>query len=104
MPYPRSGMAFASDGKLIYMSGGEYLNRDMVGVFRNAEAYDPARNAVVRAVADERRAPRFCRRHHQRRLLHRDRPAAERHGGGGPGGSPQVEGFIIGKPAAGGTR
>ena len=35
MPYPRSGMAFASDGKLIYMSGGEYLDRDMVGVFRN---------------------------------------------------------------------
>ena len=26
MPYPRSGMAFGNDGRLIYMAGGEYLD------------------------------------------------------------------------------
>jgi len=44
MPFPRSGMAFGSDGRLIYMTGGEYLDNAYVGVFRNLEAYDPARD------------------------------------------------------------
>jgi hypothetical protein len=44
MLYPRSGMAFGSDGRLIYALGGEYLDTEMVGVFRSLEAYDPARD------------------------------------------------------------
>ena len=79
MPYPRSGMAFASDGKLIYMAGGEFLNSDMVGVFRNLEAYDPARDLWYELPPMTVRAPRLRRRHHQWRLPHRDRPAPERH-------------------------
>jgi N-acetylneuraminic acid mutarotase len=44
MIYPRSGMAYGTDGKLIYTLGGEYLDSEMVGVFRSFEAYDPARD------------------------------------------------------------
>jgi hypothetical protein len=44
MIYPRSGMAYGTDGRLIYTLGGEYLDSEMVGVFRSFEAYDPARD------------------------------------------------------------
>jgi hypothetical protein len=44
MIYPRSGMAYGPDGRLVYTVGGEYLDTEMVGVFRNFEAYDPARD------------------------------------------------------------
>ena len=44
MIYPRSGMAYGTDGRVIYTLGGEYLDSEMVGVFRSFEAYDPARD------------------------------------------------------------
>ena len=44
MNYPRSGMAYGTDGRVIYAVGGEYLDTEMVGVFRNLDAFDPARN------------------------------------------------------------
>ena len=99
MPYPRSGMAFGNDGRLIYMAGGEYLDNAYVGVFRSFEAYDPARdqwyqlppmatprhgfaggiiNGVFYAVTGQLQSGT---------------------GGGGPGGTPAVEAFEIGKPA-----
>lgn len=44
MLFARSGMAYGTDGRLIYTVGGEYLDTEMVGVFRNFEVYDPARD------------------------------------------------------------
>ena len=44
MRFPRSGMTYGTDGRLIYTVGGEFLDTEMVGVFRNLEAYDPARD------------------------------------------------------------
>jgi len=104
MPYPRSGMAFASDGKLIYMAGGEYLNRDMVGVFRNLEAYDPARDLWYEL------PPMTVARHGFaggiiNGVFHTVTGQLQSGtGGGGPGGSPAHEGFLIGKPALAGTK
>ena len=37
-------MAYGTDGRVIYVVGGEYLDTEMVGVFRNLEAYEPARD------------------------------------------------------------
>ena len=104
MPYPRSGMAFASDGKLIYMSGGEYLNRDMVGVFRNAEAYDPARNLWYELPPMSVARHGFAGGIINGVFYTATGQLQSGTGGGGPGGSPAVEGFVIGKPAPGGTR
>ena len=44
MPTPRSGTAYGTYGGKIYVAGGEYLNSQIVGAFRDLEAYDPASN------------------------------------------------------------
>jgi N-acetylneuraminic acid mutarotase len=44
MPMPRSGTAFGSYGGKIYVAGGEYLDNDIVGAYRDLDAYDPATN------------------------------------------------------------
>jgi len=41
MPTPRSGVAAGTLGGKIYVAGGEYLNSQVVGAFRDLEAYDP---------------------------------------------------------------
>ena len=103
MPFPRSGMAFGTFNNLIYMAGGEYLNRDMVGVFRNAEAYDPARNVWYEL------PPMTVARHGfaggiVNGVFHTVTGQLQSGtGGGGPGGSPAHEGYIIGKPAPAAT-
>jgi N-acetylneuraminic acid mutarotase len=45
MPTARSGVAYGTYGGKIYVAGGEYLNSQVVGVFRDLEAYDPVANA-----------------------------------------------------------
>jgi N-acetylneuraminic acid mutarotase len=45
MPTARSGVAYGTHGGKIYVAGGEYLNSQVVGAFRDLEAYDPAANA-----------------------------------------------------------
>jgi hypothetical protein len=94
-------MAFASDGKLIYMSGGEYLNRDMVGVFRNAEAYDPARNLWYELPPMSVARHGFAGGIINGVFYTATGQLQSGTGGGGPGGSPAVEGFVIGKLAPG---
>ena len=44
MPLPRSGTAFATFGGKIYVAGGEFLDNEFVGTFRDLDAYDPATN------------------------------------------------------------
>ena len=103
MPYPRSGMAFGTAGNLIYMAGGEFLNRDMVGVFRNAEAFDPARHVWYEL------PPMTVARHGFaggiiNGVFHTVTGQLQSGtGGGGPGGSPAHEGYLIGKPAPAAT-
>src|SRR4029077_11315411 len=104
MPYPRSGMAFASDGKLIYMAGGEYLNRDMGGVFRTLEAYDPGRDLWYEL------PPMTVARHGfaggiVNGVFHTVTGQLQSGTGGrGPSASHPREGFLIGKPAVAGTK
>jgi N-acetylneuraminic acid mutarotase len=43
MPTPRSGGTSGSDGRRIYLAGGEVTTKDLVGAFRSVEAYDPSR-------------------------------------------------------------
>ena len=45
MPTARSGGASGSDGRRIYVAGGEVTTKDLVGAFKSVEAYDPAINA-----------------------------------------------------------
>jgi N-acetylneuraminic acid mutarotase len=45
MPTPRSGGAWGTDGRMIYVAGGEVTTNKEVGAFRGIEAYDPAINA-----------------------------------------------------------
>jgi N-acetylneuraminic acid mutarotase len=45
MPYPRSGGAWGTDGKLIYLAGGEVTTNGVVGVYNGVQAYDPAINS-----------------------------------------------------------
>jgi tetratricopeptide (TPR) repeat protein len=45
MPTPRSGGAWGTDGRWIYVAGGEVTTNKLVGAFRGIEAYDPAINA-----------------------------------------------------------
>jgi N-acetylneuraminic acid mutarotase len=45
MPYARSGGAWGTDGKLIYVAGGEITTNGMVGAFNGIQAYDPAINS-----------------------------------------------------------
>lgn len=45
MPTARSGVAYGTYGGKIYVVGGEYLNSQVVGAFRDLQAFDPAANA-----------------------------------------------------------
>jgi N-acetylneuraminic acid mutarotase len=45
MPSARSGVAYGTYGDKIYVAGGEYLNSQVVGAFRDLQAYDPATNS-----------------------------------------------------------
>jgi N-acetylneuraminic acid mutarotase len=45
MPYARSGGAWGTDGRRIYVAGGEVTTNGLVGAFNGVQAYDPAINA-----------------------------------------------------------
>ena len=45
MPTARSGGASGSDGRRIYVAGGEVTTKDLVGAFKSVEAYDPITNS-----------------------------------------------------------
>jgi N-acetylneuraminic acid mutarotase len=45
MPYARSGGAWGTDGKWIYVAGGEVTTNGVVGVFNGIQAYDPEINS-----------------------------------------------------------
>ena len=45
MPTARSGGASGTDGRRIYVAGGEVTTKDLVGAFRSVEAYDPVTNS-----------------------------------------------------------
>ena len=49
MPNPRSGTAYGSYGGKIYVAGGEYLDNQIVGVYRELQAYDPAKDEWTHA-------------------------------------------------------
>jgi len=44
MPIARSGGASGTDGRRIYVAGGEVTTTELVGAFRAVEAYEPATN------------------------------------------------------------
>jgi N-acetylneuraminic acid mutarotase len=44
MPTARSGGAWGTDGRRIYVAGGEVTTKELVGAFRAIEAYEPATN------------------------------------------------------------
>ena len=45
MPTPRSGGGYGTDGRRIYVAGGEVTTKQLVGAFRGIEAYEPATNS-----------------------------------------------------------
>jgi N-acetylneuraminic acid mutarotase len=45
MPTARSGGASGTDGRRIYVAGGEVTTKELVGAFRAIEAYDPLTNS-----------------------------------------------------------
>lgn len=45
MPTPRSGGGCGTDGRRIYVAGGEVTTKQLAGAFRGIEAYDPATNS-----------------------------------------------------------
>ena len=45
MPTARSGGASGTDGRRIYVAGGEVTTTELVGAFRAVEAYDPGTNS-----------------------------------------------------------
>ena len=45
MPTARSGGASGTDGRRIYVAGGEVATTELVGAFRAVEAYEPATNS-----------------------------------------------------------
>ena len=47
MPVARSGGATGTDGRLIYVAGGEVTTREVVGAYNGIDAYDPATNAWI---------------------------------------------------------
>ena len=47
MPTPRSGGATGTDGRRIYIAGGEVTTKELVGALRAVEAYDPATNSWI---------------------------------------------------------
>jgi N-acetylneuraminic acid mutarotase len=59
MPTARSGTAYGTYGGKIYVAGGEFLNAQIVGAFRDLEAYDPATDtwAILPPLALPRNAP-----------------------------------------------
>ena len=44
MPRPRSGTGFGVYKGKIYVAGGEFLDNEIVGTYRDLDAYDPAAN------------------------------------------------------------
>ncbi len=100
MPFPRSGMAYGTDGRLIYMAGGEYLDNAYVGVFRNLEAYDPARDQWYELPPMTTPRHGFAGGVINGVFYTVTGQLQSGTGGGGPGGSPAHEAFMIGKPPA----
>jgi N-acetylneuraminic acid mutarotase len=47
MPTARSGGASGTDGRMIYVAGGEVTTTELVGSYRAVEAYDPATNSWI---------------------------------------------------------
>ena len=47
MPTPRSGGTAATDGRRIYVAGGEVITTSVVGAHNAIEAYEPATNAWI---------------------------------------------------------
>src|SRR5580700_9345911 len=47
MPTPRSGGAWGTDGRRIYVAGGEVTTTELVGAFRAIEAYDVLTNSWI---------------------------------------------------------
>jgi N-acetylneuraminic acid mutarotase len=47
MPTARSGGASGTDGRRIFVAGGEVTTTELVGAFRAVEAYDPATNSWI---------------------------------------------------------
>jgi Common central domain of tyrosinase/Kelch motif/Polyphenol oxidase middle domain len=47
MPTPRSGGAWGTDGRRIYVAGGEVTTKELVGAFRAVDAYEPATNSWI---------------------------------------------------------
>jgi hypothetical protein len=47
MPVPRSGGAWGTDGRRIYVAGGEVTTKELVGAFRAVDAYEPATNSWI---------------------------------------------------------
>jgi N-acetylneuraminic acid mutarotase len=47
MPTARSGGASGTDGRRIYVAGGEVTTKELVGAFRAVEAYDPVTNSWI---------------------------------------------------------
>ena len=47
MPTARSGGASGTDGRRIYVAGGEVTTTELVGAFRAVEAYEPATNSWI---------------------------------------------------------
>ena len=45
MPTARSGGGYGTDGRRIYVAGGEVTTNQLVGAFRGIEAYEPATNS-----------------------------------------------------------
>jgi N-acetylneuraminic acid mutarotase len=45
MPIARSGGASGTDGRRIYVAGGEVTTKELVGAFRAVQAYDPLTNS-----------------------------------------------------------
>jgi len=95
MLYPRSGMAYGTDGRLIYTAGGEYLDTEMVGVFRNLEAYDPARDRWYSLPPMSVARHGFAGGVIGNRFHAVSGQMQSGTGGGGPGSSPAHEAFEI---------
>src|SRR4029077_12682938 len=47
MPTPRSGGGCGTDGRKIYVAGGEVTTKQLVAAFRGIEAYEPATNSWI---------------------------------------------------------
>ena len=62
MPTARSGGASGTDGRRIYVAGGEVTTKDLVGAFKSVEAYDPAIECLVHAAVHADAASRHRRR------------------------------------------